>query len=47
LADLLFTLCAERESSLVVVTHDLELAARAHRVLELRDGRLAPAPGRI
>jgi len=29
--------------ALIVVTHDLELSARAHRVLTMRDGRLASA----
>ena len=31
--------------ALIVVTHDLELSARAHRVLTMRDGRLASASG--
>ncbi|NBY16342.1 MAG: lipoprotein-releasing system ATP-binding protein LolD, partial [Betaproteobacteria bacterium] len=29
-------------TALVVVTHDLELSARADRVLTMREGRLAP-----
>jgi putative ABC transport system ATP-binding protein len=36
--DLLEGLNAERGVALVVVTHDLELAARAHRQLRMRDG---------
>lgn len=40
-ADLLFKLAAERGATLVLVTHDAELAARAARTVEMRDGRLA------
>jgi lipoprotein-releasing system ATP-binding protein len=43
LHDLLFRLKAERELSLVLVTHNRELATRADRCLVLREGRLAPA----
>ena len=42
--DLLFALNRERATSLVVVTHDLELARRADRVVWLRNGRVAEAP---
>jgi len=38
--DLLFDLNRERGTALVLVTHDLELAARTERVLPLRGGRL-------
>ena len=38
--DLMLDLNAGRSGGLVVVTHDPELAARAGRVLHLRDGRL-------
>lgn len=40
LHDLLFRLKEERGLSMVVVTHNPDLAARADRQLELRDGRL-------
>ena len=39
--DLMLKLNAEHGAGLVVVTHDPALAARAQRVLDLRDGRLA------
>jgi len=42
-ADLLFRLNAEHGTTLVMVTHDRELAARCGRVLRLQDGRLEAA----
>ncbi len=41
--DLLFELNREQGTTLVLVTHDAELAARCGRRLQLADGRLAPA----
>jgi putative ABC transport system ATP-binding protein len=41
-ADLLFGLAKEQGASLLLVTHDAGLAARADRILPMRDGRLAP-----
>ncbi len=38
--DLLFDLNAEAGTALVVVTHDLDLAARTERILRLKGGRL-------
>ncbi|MEW5757715.1 MAG: ABC transporter ATP-binding protein [Pseudomonadota bacterium] len=38
--DLLFELNAERGTTLVLVTHDAQLAGRCHRRLELEEGRL-------
>jgi len=45
LHDLLFGLRAGRRLSLVVVTHNTELAHRADRILRMQDGRLQPATG--
>ncbi|HUH16405.1 MAG TPA: ATP-binding cassette domain-containing protein, partial [Methylomirabilota bacterium] len=41
--ELLVHLNAEERATLVLVTHDLELAGRAHRVIRLAAGRLADA----
>ena len=43
LHDLLFDLREERSLSMVLVTHNRELAQRTDRVLLLKDGRLGPA----
>ncbi|MSR21268.1 MAG: ABC transporter ATP-binding protein [Gemmatimonadetes bacterium] len=43
LHDLLFGLRTQRLLSLVVVTHNADLAGRADRMLRLQDGRLQPA----
>ncbi len=40
-ADLLFALNRDAGTTLVLVTHDLELARRTGRVIELKDGALA------
>jgi ABC-type lipoprotein export system ATPase subunit len=39
--DLLYALGTERQSTLVIATHDAKIAARAPRVMELADGQLA------
>jgi putative ABC transport system ATP-binding protein len=44
--DLLFELSREQGAALVLVTHDPQLAARADRTVELRDGRVVPAVAR-
>jgi lipoprotein-releasing system ATP-binding protein len=41
LHELLWSLAAERRQTIVVVTHDLALARRAHRMYRLHEGRLA------
>jgi len=43
LHNLLYEVRSEREFSMVVVTHNLDLAGRADRILVLREGRLEPA----
>jgi ABC-type lipoprotein export system ATPase subunit len=45
LARLLLELNREQGVTLIVVTHNLELASRMGRVMELRDGCLAPSRG--
>jgi len=40
-AELLLAASRERGTTLVIVTHDLELAQRAHRILHLESGRVA------
>ncbi len=45
--DLLEALNGEAETTLVLVTHDPELAARARRVVRLSEGRLVPDTVRI
>jgi lipoprotein-releasing system ATP-binding protein len=43
LHDMLFTVCREEGAAMVLVTHDLGLAARADRVLRLHGGQLVHA----
>jgi lipoprotein-releasing system ATP-binding protein len=45
LHDLLFSLRERREVSLVVVTHNTDLAGRADQILVLSEGRLQQTPG--
>lgn len=45
IADLLFSLCREYKSTLVMVTHDLKLAERCDRHLTLTAGMLEEADG--
>ena len=40
IVELLKTLCAERQMTLVIATHDARVAAQAGRVIELIDGRM-------
>ena len=40
--DLLFKLCKEREQTLILVTHNHDLAQNCNRTLVLKDGKLAP-----
>ncbi len=42
IADLLFQISSERDHTLVLVTHDMELAARADRCFMLHEGQLEP-----
>jgi putative ABC transport system ATP-binding protein len=42
--DLLVRLNAEEKTTLVLVTHDPELAARAHRIVRLSGGHIVPEP---
>ena len=42
--DLLFRMNAEAHTTLVLVTHDLDLAARCDRILHMEAGRIEPEP---
>ena len=39
-ADMLFAIARQRNATLVVVTHDAEIAKRADRIVEMSDGRV-------
>ena len=39
-ADMLFAIAKTRNATLIVVTHDMEIARRADRVVEMSDGRI-------
>lgn len=39
--DLMFSINAERKTTLILVTHDEQLAGRCSRILRMREGRLA------
>ncbi|MDP3740249.1 MAG: ABC transporter ATP-binding protein [Hyphomonadaceae bacterium] len=39
-ADMLFAIARERNATLVVVTHDAEIAKRADRIVEMSDGKI-------
>lgn len=45
-ADLLFELNRENNATLVLVTHDVALAARCHRQVQLHEGQLRPVTAR-
>jgi len=38
--DIMFKLHCERDTTLVLITHDLDLAARCDRIIEMRDGEI-------
>ena len=40
LTELLWSLCREKGYSFIIVTHNLQLAAKADRIIEMRDGRI-------
>jgi putative ABC transport system ATP-binding protein len=45
IVDLLFAQAAETGATLVLITHDVTLAARCNRVIEMKDGRISsPLP---
>jgi lipoprotein-releasing system ATP-binding protein len=45
ITELLFEVTKRRSQTLVIVTHDIELASRADRILVLHDGHLVETPG--
>jgi putative ABC transport system ATP-binding protein len=47
IVDLMFAGRAERNTTLVLVTHDASLAARCDRVVRMRSGRVEPAATKV
>jgi putative ABC transport system ATP-binding protein len=47
IVDLMFELLDRRGSTLVLITHDAELAGRCDRVLRMQDGRMLDGPARV
>ncbi len=45
--DLLFNLNKEKDITLIIVTHDAELAARCHRQVHIKDGKIVPLTTKI
>lgn len=45
--DLLFRLNKEKNITLIIVTHDAELAARCHRQIYIKDGRIVSTDAKI
>ena len=45
IVELLRSLSTERGQTVVLVTHDPQIAARAPRVVRMHDGRVVGAPG--
>lgn len=40
ICDLLLALCEERKKTVIVVTHDLDFAQKAQRIIQISDGRI-------
>jgi lipoprotein-releasing system ATP-binding protein len=38
--DIFRELCSEFAQTLLIVTHDLDFAAKTHRIIEMEDGRI-------
>lgn len=45
LMDLLFQLCSDSGATLLLITHQRDLASRCQRLVHMSDGQLSPSPG--